>query len=500
MGAISQHESVSPTAATPSKHPRALYTLFFTEMWERFSYYGMRALLVLFMVDAIQHGGMGLTDPIATAIYGLYTASVYLAALPGGWLADRIFGAQKSVWYGGITIACGHFVLALPRMETFYFGLILVVIGTGLLKPNVSALVGELYPEGGARRDAGFTIFYMGINLGAALGPLICGALGEKINWHYGFAAAGVGMLAGLIQFKMTAHHLGDAGLKPGQSQGLNQSQRFSLAIVLVAIFALVAMVFAGVIRINPIALARSTTIVIVAMAVFYFAWLLLWAGLEKAERQRVAVIVILFLAAALFWAGFEQTGSSFNFFAQRYTERKLSLIQFEIPASWFLSLGAVFIISLAPLVAAMWLFLGRRHLNPSLPVKFGVGLLLLAVGFVVMAGAAKLVATGHKAGPSWLVATYFIHTLGELCLSPVGLSSVTKLAPRRFVGQLMGTWFLAASLGSLIAGLIAGEFRTDAVDQMSWQYLRIGILPVLAGAALILARNPIKRWMAGIE
>ena len=469
-------------------------------MWERFSYYGMRALLVLFMVDAIQHGGMGLTDKIATAIYGLYTASVYLAALPGGWVADRLLGAQKSVWYGGITIAAGHFVLAIPRQETFFLGLILVVIGTGLLKPNISALVGELYPEGGARRDAGFTIFYMGINLGAAIGPLVCSALGEKINWHYGFAAAGVGMTLGLIQFKMTAHHLGEAGRRPGQPQGLDRKQRLGLAIVLVTLAVLVVMVFAGVIRINPVALARGTTVFIVAVAVFYFASLLVGSGLDQTERRRIGVIVILFLAAALFWSGFEQTGSSFNFFAQRYTERRLALFNFEIPAGWFLSLGAVFIISLAPVMAAVWLALGRRNLNPSLPVKFGLGLLLLGLGFVVMAGASKLVAAGNKAGPLWLVATYFFHTIGELCLSPVGLSSVTKLAPRRFVGQLMGTWFLAASLGSLIAGLIAGEFRADAVDQMSGQYLRIIIVPALAGIALIMLRNPIKRWMGGIE
>jgi len=216
MATAAQPELIPPGGTAGKTHPRGLSTLFFTEMWERFSYYGMRALLVLFMVDAIRSGGLGLTDEVATSIYGLYTAAVYLAALPGGWLADRLLGAQRSIWYGGIIIAAGHFVLAIPRTETFYLGLVLVVLGTGLLKPNISAIVGDLYPEGGARRDAGFTIFYMGINLGAAIGPLVCSTLGEKLNWHYGFGAAGVGMVLGLVQLRLTRRHLGQAGLRPG--------------------------------------------------------------------------------------------------------------------------------------------------------------------------------------------------------------------------------------------------------------------------------------------
>src|SRR3954469_6036133 len=278
-----------------SLHPRGLYTLFFTEMWERFSYYGMRALLVLFMVDAVQKGGLGLTDRIATAIYGLYTAAAYLASLPGGWLADRLFGAQRAVWYGGIVIAAGHFVLAIPRRETFFIGLILVVAGTGLLKPNVSVLVGELYPEGGARRDAGFTIFYMGINLGAAIGPLICSTLGEKYNWHYGFAAAGVGMVLGLIQYRFSLRYLGEAGLRPGNDKGLNHKQRLGLVCVACAIVAAVGLTLAGVIKIDPVRLAHSTTTFIVAVAFLYFGFVLFFYKLERVEKQRVAVIVILF-------------------------------------------------------------------------------------------------------------------------------------------------------------------------------------------------------------
>ncbi len=492
-----QNASPSPPART---HPRGLATLFFTEMWERFSYYGMRALLVLFMVDTTQRGGMGLTDKTATAIYGLYTAGVYLACLPGGWLADRLLGAQRSVWYGGIIIAAGHFVLAIPRMETFFIGLMLVVAGTGLLKPNISAIVGELYPEGGARRDAGFTIFYMGINLGAAIGPLICSTLGEKVNWHYGFGAAGVGMVLGLIQFHLTKKNLGEAGLRPGHEHGLNRPERLGLAAGLLVIVAVAGLTLAGAIRINPVALARGTTTFIVAIAVIYFAYVLLFCDLDRTERKRVGVIVILFIGAALFWAGFELVGSSFNLFAERYTLRRIAWLDFEIPTGWFQSLGPVFIITFAPVAAALWVALARRNLNPSLPVKFGLGLLLLGAGFVVMAGAAKLVAAGHKVWPTWLITTYLLHTFGELCLSPVGLSSVTKLAPRRLVGQMMGTWFLGAALGNLIAGQIAGELKADAVGEMPGQYLRILIMPVLAGIGLVILARPIKKWMGGVE
>jgi POT family proton-dependent oligopeptide transporter len=500
MGAEIGQQISPPRDAVAQAHPRGLYTLFFTEMWERFSYYGMRALLVLFMVDAVQRGGMGLTDEVATSIYGLYTAAVYLAALPGGWLADRLFGAQRSIWYGGCAIAAGHFTLAIPRTETFYLGLVLVVLGTGLLKPNISVIVGELYPEGGARRDAGFSIFYMGINLGAFLGPLACSTLGEKLNWHYGFGAAGVGMVLGLIQFRLSRKRLGEAGLRPGSNEGLNSMERAGLVCGLIGITVVVGLGLAGVIKINSVTLARSTTTFIVTVAVLYFAYVLLFFKLDRVEKQRVGLIVILFISSALFWAGFEQAGSSFNLFAERYTARTLGLFDFVIPAGWFQSLGPIFIITLAPVMAALWVSLARRNLNPSLPVKFGVGLILLGFGFVVMAGAAKLVAAGHKVWPTWLIMTYLLHTFGELCLSPVGLSSVTKLAPRRLVGQMMGTWFLAMSLGNLIAGLIAGEFRADAVQQMPGQYLQIVIMPSIAGLLLIIFAKPIKKWMAGVD
>ena len=328
-------------------HPCGLSVLFFTEMWERFSYYGMRALLVLFMVDAVETGGMGMDEKSAGAIYGLYTAFVYLAALPGGWVADRLLGAQRSVWIGGLIIAVGHFILAIPSTTSFYLGLIFVVVGTGFLKPNISAIVGQLYPEGGARRDAGFTLFYMGINLGAFIGPLICSYLGEKVNWHAGFAAAGVGMVAGVIQYRLSIRHLGEAGREPHIDDAIKNSGRSDPAwrifwggLGLIAV--VVALCLSGIIPINPVVLAKNTTYVIVGLAVVFFLSVFLFGKLNSDEKKRIWVIVILFLASAVFWSGFEQAGSSLNLFADRHTDR--DWFGFEVPAGWFQSLPPLFI------------------------------------------------------------------------------------------------------------------------------------------------------------
>lgn len=500
---VIQNEPRAPIQATEPKqrHPVGLYTLFFTEMWERLSYYGMRALLVLFMVDSVR-GGMGLTDKTASSIYGLYTAAVYLAALPGGWLADRFLGAQKAVWYGGMIIAMGHFVLAIPRTETFFIGLLLVVIGTGLLKPNVSAMVGELYPEGGARRDAGFSVFYMGINLGAFIGPFICGTLGERVNWHYGFGSAGVGMVLGLIQYRLLSGKLGEAGLRPGNAGQVNAVQKVIGIGAVAAIVLVVILGIARVIRFDPVAMAQGTTAVLVGIAVVFFGGVLFFGGLDKIEKQRIIVILILCAIGALFWAGFEQAGSSFNLFAERYTERHIALArsQWLIPTTWFQSLGPIFVITLAPVMGAVWLYLGRRNLNPSIPMKFGFGLILLGMGFLVLAGAAVFVARGQKVWPTWLISTYLLHTFGELCVSPVGLSSVTKLAPKRFVGQMMGAWFLATSLGNLIAGRVAGEFNPNAVGEMPGRFLQMVILPAGVAVVMIALARPIRKMMGGVN
>jgi POT family proton-dependent oligopeptide transporter len=496
---------VPPSVVVAQKHPRGLYTLFFTEMWERFSYYGMRALLVLFMVDAVR-GGMGMDDKTATAIYGLYTAAVYLMSLPGGWLADRLWGAQRAVWYGGIIIALGHFTLAIPWTQTFYLGLVFVVVGSGILKPNMSGLVADLYPEGGARRDAGFTIFYMGVNLGAAIGPLICGWLAVKMGWHWGFAAAGIGMVLGLIQFHFTRDALLGAGTARGNDQPLHIIERIILFGGTAAGLLVLGLGLSGLIHLNPVLIAKGMTYVILAIAVAFFVFAFFFCGLDTLEKKRVGMILMLFLASAIFWAGFEQAGSSFNLFAERYTDRQwqwleaMNWLKDGVPAAWFQALGPVFIIAFAPVFAWLWVWLARRNLEPSIPVKFGLGLLLLSVGFLVMAGAAKVVAAGQQAWPTWLITTYLVHTFGELCLSPVGLSSVTKLSPRKLVGQMMGIWFLATSLGNLLAGLLAGEFKTDTLQQWPALYLKIVILPAAAGILLLVLSGPIKRLMSGVK
>lgn len=495
LAAVSTLASPHPSLAE-APHPRGLYTLFFTEMWERLSYYGMRALLVLFMVDTVQHGGLGLTDEVATSIYGLYTAGVYLAALPGGWLADRLLGAQRAVWLGGMLIAAGHFSLAIPATPAFFLGLILIVVGTGLLKPNISTLVGQLYPEGGARRDAGFTLFYMGINLGAAIGPLICAFLGEKLNWHYGFTAAGIGMTLGLIQFRLTRHHLGEAGRALPNTHAPAQRQRDSLIVLVAAVFliAIVAAAFAGAFTINPVWLARRTAVVIVALALLWFFWAFVFAGLAPDERRRLAIIALLFLASATFWSGFEQAGSSLNLFAERYTQRDVG--GFTVPAGWFQSLNAVFVIGLAPVVAALWLRCARRGLHPPLVAKLALGLLLLAAGFAVLAVGSKLALQRGSVLPTWLILTYLLHTIGELFLSPVGLSSVTKLAPARLVGQMMGVWFLATSLGNLLAGLFAGEVSGDNAAAMPARFFQVVLTAGITGTVLLLLAKPAQRFI----
>jgi POT family proton-dependent oligopeptide transporter len=483
-----------------ARHPRGLYTLFFTEMWERMSFYGMRALLVLFMTDQISSGGMGLTEKMANAVYGLYTAGVYLSALPGGWVADRLLGAQRAVWIGGWLIAAGHFTLSIRSTTAFFLGLMLVVLGTGLLKPNISAMVGRLYPEGGARRDSGFTLFYMGINIGAFLGPLVCSALGEKVNWHYGFAAAGVGMVAGLITFHFTRGNLGDAGRAPEQSSPSPTLDWSIIGLVLAGLVAAFALVAAGVIQINPVLLGQYTVWLIAAMAVLYFVWVLGFGDLDSIEKKRVIVIAVLFLASAMFWSGFEQVGSSLNLFARDYTQRYLAWFSWEFPAGWLQSVNALFVILLAPVIAALWLWLAKREIAPSLPVKFAWGLLLLAAGFLVMVGASERALSAGKVWPTWLIATYLLHTIGELCLSPVGLSSVTKLAPPRLVGQMMGVWFLGTALGNLVAGLFAGEVTGDNVAAMPSRFLQVVMTAGGAGLLLLVCSKPIRKLMGGVN
>ncbi len=508
MTTTSERDPAAPSSTTGPLvfgHPRGLMTLFFTEMWERFTYYGMRALLVLFLADAV-NGGFGLDDRTATAIYGLYISVSYILCLPGGWIADRLIGARRAVFHGGILIAIGNLLLVIGDTPgTFYGGLIVIAFGVGLLKPNVSAMVADLYPEGGGRRDAGFTIFYMGINLGALLGPLVTGWLAVQYGWKAGFAAAGLMMAVGVVQFKAFQSQLGNAGLHVASAEGGTNavSARKSWIAVGIAtafIFLIYMLALMGVIRIDPLSLAQTTGVVLAAVALLYFAYMFLFAKLDATEKKRMVVILFLFIGCALFWAGFEQTGASLNLFAERYVDRTLESIGFVIPTAWFQSVNSVFILMFAAPFAALWTSLARRNLNPSAPAKFGLALILLGIGFLFMVAAANVVAQGGKAMPSLLVMTYLLHTWGELCLSPVGLSYVTKLSPARYVSQMMGVWFLATSVGNLAAGLLAGMFETDNVAAMPGQFMQFVYFICGAGIVLLLLSKPVKKLMGGVE
>jgi POT family proton-dependent oligopeptide transporter len=477
-------------------HPRGLSTLFFTEMWERFSYYGMRALLILFMTAAPAAGGLGFDTATAGAIYGLYTSMVYMTTLPGGWIADRLIGPQRAVLYGGILIASGHFSMAVPSLTTFYLGLLLIVIGTGLLKGNVSVIVGRLYSADDGRRDAGYSIFYMGINTGAFIAPLVCGYLGQRVNWHVGFAAAGVGMVLGLIQYMLGRRYLGDAGRYPANDGSPHQIARqrrnaltWAIAVAAMLIAGGLAMYF-RVVAVTPTQIADAAGYFLLGLTVAFFGWLYLSSGWTPAERRQLYIIGVLFLGAALFWSEFEQAGSTLNLFADRNT--RTVFLGWNFPSSWFQSLNSLFIITLAPVFAWMWVRLSERGNEPSSPAKFGMGLVFVGAGFAVLIGGAVLAERGVQVSPMWLVVVYFLHTCGELALSPVGLSAMSKLAPVRIGGLIMGVWFLASAVGNYIGGRLAGLYEAWTLPSLFGAVAAFGIG---VGVLLLLIAPGMRRW-----
>ena len=492
------------TSRTFFGHPIGLSTLFFTEMWERFSYYGMRALLTLFMTTATIETNPGLGYDVATAgaIYGLYTSLVYILALPGGWIADNLWGQRKAIWVGGWIIAAGHFTMAIPSNVTFFLGLVFIICGTGLLKPNVSTIVGELYPEGGARRDAGFSIYYMGINLGAFFGPLITGYLGEGINWHYGFGAAGVGMILGLIQYRAGMKHIGDIGLLKTDDTPEQVAARsatffkiFFTAVAAVMVFSYMVSVGTIALTLTQIATYLGYSVLVLVAGYFVYVWTR--GGHTVEENKRMGVIFWLFLLIAVFWSGFEQAGTSLNLFARDSTNLSLFNGALEIQASQLQSVNALFIILLAPVFGSIWVWLEGRNKDPSLPMKAGLGLLGLAVGFFVIAWGAANSSPDNLVSPSWLIVTYFFHTVGELCISPIGLSAITKLSPERRVGQMMGIWFVGAALGNLFAGLMAGQLATMASSEL---FNTVAIISGGVGVFAVIVSPRVKRLMGGVK
>jgi len=491
-------------------HPRGLATLFFTEMWERFTFYGMRSLLVLFMTASVVGGnpGLGLTEGEANAIYGLYLSCVYLFSLPGGWVADRLTGQRTAVIAGGVIIALGNFMLAVGDRTLFFLGLVVIVLGVGLLKPNISAMVGKLYdglPSG--QRDAGFSIFYMGINVGAVMAPLLVGTIGEKISWQVGFAGAGVLMLLGLIQFHVMRNTLPPTADDSSAKTPEERRKAWTALFTGLGLFgALIASAVFGAFDLEPVAIAEKVGIAIVIIAAFFFGYVFLFGKLSSDEAKRVSVILVLFFGAATFFMGFELAGSTFNLFARDFTDRSAFGSFFsdgQHPASWYQSLNPLFVVAFSPVFAALWVQLGRRNLEPSIPAKFALGLIQMGLGFVVIAYAAHIVVTGGdgtKVLPVWLLLTYLLHTFGELCLSPIGLSAVTKLAPPRFVSQMMGTWFAGTALGNLLSGLIAGHLGADDIASAPHRYLLIFALALVLGLLMAIMVKPIKRLMGGVR
>ncbi len=436
-------------------HPKGLFLLFGTELWERFSYYAMRAILVLYLTDKTINGGLGWSTEEALNLYGIYTGLVYLTPLIGGYIADNFLGQRKSIIIGGALMAIGQFILAMPHSMTgnhilsaFYVGLAFLIIGNGLFKPNISTMVGDLYQEGDNRRDGAFTIFYMGINVGSLLAGLIAGTASTTYGWKAGFLCAGVGMLLSLVmQLFFANRYLGNIGIEPAAKR----------------------------------AAAMNTT------------------GqkpvLTKVERDRLKVILIMCIFVIVFWAGFEQAGGLMNIYSQEYTNRMIG--SFEVPAAWFQSLNPLFVILFAPILATLWVKMGKKE--PNSPVKFAIAMFFLALGFVCMVGAA-LEQNGDmtvKTSMMWLVGAYFFHTLGELCLSPIGLSLVTKLAPLRLASLMMGAWFGANAIANYIAGLIGaslGETGPLAI------FGGIAVTAVVAGVILLLCSNKLIDWMHGAE
>lgn len=479
-------------------HPRGLYLLFFAEMWERFSYYGMRAILIFYLTKHFLFG-----DEQAYLLYGAYTSLVYITPVIGGYLADRYLGPRKAVFAGGIFIAFGHFLIAVTEgpggqdplfLNGFYLALASIIVGTGFLKANISVLVGELYPRDDTRRDPAYSIFYMGINMGGMLGPIVCGLLGERWGWSWGFGAAGVGMLLGLVMFVWLKPWLLGQG-EPPEPKALCEP----VAVGLTREWAIYVGAALGVVAIWLVIryaeLLGYALLVFSALTVAYIVWRAV-AVLSPVDRDRMFAALFLIALNPLFWGLFEQTGSSLNIFTDRHVDR--AILGWEVPASLFQSVNSVFIILLAPLFALLWTLLDRRRLEPSSPAKFGIGLVLCGAGFLVLVAGAKM--AGASLTPVIFVfLIYLLHTMAELCFSPVGLSAMTRLSVSSMVGLVMGTWFLAMAAGNFIAGLIAratGGGEDGSVTQVLDVYGKIGWFAIIVGALVLLVSPYVKRMM----
>jgi POT family proton-dependent oligopeptide transporter len=492
-------------------HPIGLATLFFTEMWERFSYYGIRAFLIIYMTSQLDVGGRGMTVTSAGLVMALYLSSVYLLSLPGGWIADRFVGQRRAVMMGGIGIAAGNAMLAVPIDALFYPGLAVIALGTGLLKPNISTIVGQLYDAKDIRRDSGYTIYYMGINIGAMVAPLVCGYFAQADSfrgflashgvdpnwcWHFGFGAASAGMIAGLVQYAVTQGWLGESGKHP-HIPGDPARAAFDRKVLggilgalgaIVALFAVVSLTGALAISGDTIGDVFGIGLAIGSIVLFYG---LLTSAKTASERKRVIAMIPLFVGSIAFFGVFEQASTTLSVFAEKLTSRELLGVHVE--ASYYQSVNSIFIIALAPVFAWLWIKLARAKLEPSSVMKFSIGMVLVALSFVVMLPTLSSVMHGKTASGAYLIALYFLYTCAELCISPVGLSSMSKLAPKRLAGMVMGTWFLGAANGNYLAGRAAG-FSEQRGYSFLFYFLIISSLVV--AAALFMVAPAIRRML----
>lgn len=495
-----QSASVAPDSSGIFGQPRGLTNLFFTELWERFGYYGMRALLTYFMTKPLVEGGLNFDIKLAANIYGTYTMSVYLLSIPGGYIADNFIGARASVLWGGIAIAIGYFSLAIHDLTAFYAGLVLVAIGTGLLKPNVSSMVGSLYSREDPRRDAGFSIFYMGINAGALFGPILTGWLAQSDefkailashgldparSWHWAFATSGIGMVIGLVIYLLQLHRLAGVGHPPAPGVKRPWGTMLGVLGASAVVFALVRLSDTD----PRFEWIRYGYVVLPVLAIIWFG------TRADLSMKRFAAVFVFSLAYLIFCAVFEQAGSTISLFADQLT--RTELFGYKFPSAWFQSVNSVFVILLSPIFAWIWIKLGTKA--PTSPMKFAISLFFLALSFAMMIPAAQLTATG-KISPFWIVGLFFVQTVSELCLSPVGLSTLTKLAPPQLVGSVMGVWFLAAALGNKLAGVLAGDFNATDAPALADFFMRQAIWVGIACVGLIALARWVKKLMGDVH
>lgn len=491
-----------------TKHPKGLYSLSLTEMWERYSYYGMRALLTLFLTAELATGGFGLDRAESLKIYGVFTSLVYLTPILGGWFSDNILGQRKSILIGGLTMAIGQFVLAMSasdllisgleeRKYFFYLGLGVLILGNGFFKPNISTIVGDLYDNDDPRKDGGFTIFYMGINIGAFISPFVAGTLGEKVGWPYGYLAAGAGMIIGVLWFHFTRENLNNLGLPPkAYKEGRDRLIiKDWIDIIIYTLGSALLVYFVMFLWGATSDIVHSIIIWTFGLGGAGFIGYSIFKGTNGTiEWSRVFVILILAIFNIVFWAGFEQAGGTFNLFAQYNTDRMIG--SFEIPTTWFQNVNPIVIVTLAPIFSLLWVFLGKRNLNPRTPVKFALAMFIGALAFYLMSIANNLSADGTLVSPMWLVVVYTLLTIGELMLSPIGLSMVTKLSPGKIVSVMMGVWMASFALGNYLAAALEGILQKYNLELYSF----ITLLMIGSGLGLLALSPILNRFMKGIH